>query len=216
LAQRDGLGNCQFPNTFRYPITRTPTHTQRTWVEVRSLTLGLCLSPSPCLLSHTHITHAHTGGLRILPHKSWNVYNFDNRERVRKDEEKARETEAERQERAEAAEAEARIEVLRARAKGARSGKGEALLDPAADELREDGEGGELSRRLSVSLYLCLPHCTHTHTHTHTHTRTHCFCLSVSVYLSLSLCLCLSVCLSVCLSLSLSHTHTYIHNLRHH
>ena len=28
------------------------------------------------------------GGLRILPHKSWNVYNFKNRERVRRDEEK--------------------------------------------------------------------------------------------------------------------------------
>ncbi|KAG5539856.1 hypothetical protein RHGRI_020167 [Rhododendron griersonianum] len=29
------------------------------------------------------------GGLNILPQKRWNVYNFDNREKVRKDEEAA-------------------------------------------------------------------------------------------------------------------------------
>ncbi len=29
------------------------------------------------------------GGLRILPHKSWNVWNYDNRERVRRDEREA-------------------------------------------------------------------------------------------------------------------------------
>ncbi|KAF9617637.1 hypothetical protein IFM89_037700 [Coptis chinensis] len=29
------------------------------------------------------------GGLNILPQKSWNVYNFDNREKVKKDEEAA-------------------------------------------------------------------------------------------------------------------------------
>jgi hypothetical protein len=34
-----------------------------------------------------HMSH---GGLNILGKKSWNVYNYDNRERVRKDEEKLR------------------------------------------------------------------------------------------------------------------------------
>eukprot|EP00039_Didymoeca_costata_P006671 m.92279 g.92279 ORF g.92279 m.92279 type:complete len:146 (-) comp13343_c0_seq3:632-1069(-) len=56
------------------------------------------------------------GGLRILPHKSWHVWNFDNREKVRKDEENARREEEEKRFRAEMAEQEVRLHVLRKRA----------------------------------------------------------------------------------------------------
>lgn len=57
------------------------------------------------------------GGLRILPHKSWNVYNFDNRERVRKDEATAQAEADQRHRRAEEADQERRLETLRARAR---------------------------------------------------------------------------------------------------
>eukprot|EP01147_Barroeca_monosierra_P003394 gene3394-6048_t len=57
------------------------------------------------------------GGLRILPHKSWNVWNFENRERVRRDEEQARKDEEERQRRAQKADQESRLGLLRKRAK---------------------------------------------------------------------------------------------------
>ncbi|EGD81659.1 hypothetical protein PTSG_02373 [Salpingoeca rosetta] len=57
------------------------------------------------------------GGLRILPHKSWNVWNFKNRERVRKDEEQAQREEEERQRRTRKADSEVRLDVLRKRAK---------------------------------------------------------------------------------------------------
>ncbi len=36
------------------------------------------------------------GGLRILPHKSWNVYNYDNRLRVEQDEKQAQKEEEEK------------------------------------------------------------------------------------------------------------------------
>lgn len=53
------------------------------------------------------------GGLNILPQKRWNVYNFDNREKVRKDEEAAaREAQIQRAE-ARKRDAESRLEVLR-------------------------------------------------------------------------------------------------------
>lgn len=49
------------------------------------------------------------GGLRILPHKSWHVWNYDNREKVRRDEAQAKIDEAEKRSRAEAADQEARL-----------------------------------------------------------------------------------------------------------
>ncbi len=56
------------------------------------------------------------GGLNILPQKSWNVYNFDNREKVRKDEEEAARQEAIQQQQARQRDAEFRLEKLRAAA----------------------------------------------------------------------------------------------------
>lgn len=53
------------------------------------------------------------GGLNILPQKSWNVYNYDNREKVRRDEEAAAREEQLKQEDARRRDAEFRIEILR-------------------------------------------------------------------------------------------------------
>ncbi|CAL1401491.1 unnamed protein product [Linum trigynum] len=53
------------------------------------------------------------GGLNILPQKRWNVYNFDNREKVRKDEEAAAKEEQLKREQARKRDTEFRIEQLR-------------------------------------------------------------------------------------------------------
>ncbi|KAF8082620.1 hypothetical protein N665_0818s0035 [Sinapis alba] len=53
------------------------------------------------------------GGLNILPQKRWNVYNFDNREKVRKDEEAAAKEEQIQREEARKRDAQSRLEVLR-------------------------------------------------------------------------------------------------------
>ena len=48
-----------------------------------------------------------------MPKKSWNVWNYDNREKVRRDEEQARADEEEKRRRADAADQEARVRLLR-------------------------------------------------------------------------------------------------------
>ncbi|KAJ3055754.1 hypothetical protein HK097_009407 [Rhizophlyctis rosea] len=57
------------------------------------------------------------GKLNILQHKSWHVYSEKNREKVRRDEEKARVEEAKKAERALQADREARLNTLRANSK---------------------------------------------------------------------------------------------------
>eukprot|EP00040_Diaphanoeca_grandis_P031515 m.188585 g.188585 ORF g.188585 m.188585 type:complete len:359 (+) comp32349_c2_seq5:309-1385(+) len=57
------------------------------------------------------------GGLRLLPHKSWNVWNYDNRKTVERDEAQAKVDEEERRRRADAADQESRLTVLRKRAR---------------------------------------------------------------------------------------------------
>ncbi|XVE57671.1 hypothetical protein DITRI_Ditri04bG0108200 [Diplodiscus trichospermus] len=53
------------------------------------------------------------GGLNILPQKRWNVYNYENREKVRKDEEAAAKEEQLKREQARKRDTEFRIERLR-------------------------------------------------------------------------------------------------------
>lgn len=53
------------------------------------------------------------GGLNILPQKRWNVYNFDNREKVQLDEEAAAKEEQLKREQARKRDAEFRLEQLR-------------------------------------------------------------------------------------------------------
>lgn len=54
------------------------------------------------------------GGLNILPQKRWNVYNYENREKVRRDEEEAAREEQLKREQARKRDAEFRLERLRA------------------------------------------------------------------------------------------------------
>ncbi|KAJ3116042.1 hypothetical protein HK100_001171, partial [Physocladia obscura] len=56
------------------------------------------------------------GGLVILKHKSWHVYNESNREKVRKDEEKAKAEDDEKKARAVKADQEHRLNILRSKA----------------------------------------------------------------------------------------------------
>ncbi|RWR88900.1 leukocyte receptor cluster member 1-like protein [Cinnamomum micranthum f. kanehirae] len=53
------------------------------------------------------------GGLNILPQKSWNVYNYENREKVRRDEEAAAKEEQLKQDQSRKRDAEFRLETLR-------------------------------------------------------------------------------------------------------
>ncbi|KAL5706362.1 hypothetical protein ACHQM5_024540 [Ranunculus cassubicifolius] len=69
------------------------------------------------------------GGLNILPQKRWNVYNFDNREKVRKDEEAAAKEEQIKREQSRKRDAEFRLQKLRL-AKG--------IPDPSAVETKSN------------------------------------------------------------------------------
>ncbi|XVF51722.1 hypothetical protein PTKIN_Ptkin04bG0207500 [Pterospermum kingtungense] len=76
------------------------------------------------------------GGLNILPQKSWNVYNYENREKVRRDEETAAKEEQLKREQARKRDAEFRLEQLRA-ARGLaplnKAGGSEPAAQPAAE-----------------------------------------------------------------------------------
>jgi len=76
------------------------------------------------------------GGLNILPQKRWNVYNFENREKVRKDEEEAAREEQLKREQSRKRDAEFRLQQLR-RARGldpdAGAGKPEAPVESKPD-----------------------------------------------------------------------------------
>ncbi|XP_059657530.1 uncharacterized protein LOC132304045 [Cornus florida] len=76
------------------------------------------------------------GGLNILPQKRWNVYNFDNREKVRKDEEAAAKEEQLKREQSRKRDAEFRLEQLRQ----ARGLLPLAQADAESDELESKSE----------------------------------------------------------------------------
>ncbi|KAL1559730.1 inner centromere protein-like [Salvia divinorum] len=67
------------------------------------------------------------GGLNILPQKRWNVYNFDNREKVRLDEETAAKEEQLKREQSRRRDTELRLEKLR-------QARGLATRDPSEAE----------------------------------------------------------------------------------
>lgn len=73
------------------------------------------------------------GGLNILPQKRWNVYNYENREKVRKDEEAAAREEQLQREQARKRDAEFRLERLRA-------SRGLAPLNQASEPIEETSE----------------------------------------------------------------------------
>lgn len=73
------------------------------------------------------------GGLNILPQKRWNVYNYENREKVRKDEEAAAREEQLQREQARKRDAEFRLERLRA-------SRGLAPLNQASEPVKETSE----------------------------------------------------------------------------
>ncbi|KAL5737044.1 hypothetical protein ACOSQ2_031832 [Xanthoceras sorbifolium] len=70
------------------------------------------------------------GGLNILPQKRWNVYNYDNREKVRQDEEAAAKEEQLKREQVRKRDAEFRLEQLR-------TARGLAPLKKAAEPANE-------------------------------------------------------------------------------
>lgn len=69
------------------------------------------------------------GGLNILPQKRWNVYNFDNREKVRRDEEAAAREEQIKRDDARKRDAELRLEKLR-QARGSASSSSSSIQAP--------------------------------------------------------------------------------------
>jgi hypothetical protein len=90
------------------------------------------------------------GGLNILPQKRWNVYNFDNREKVKKDEEEAARKEAVEKEQARQRDAEFRLEKLREAAQAKKrdtnelritEGEGEGAAQPALENGIEENAG---------------------------------------------------------------------------
>ncbi|KAI5060552.1 hypothetical protein GOP47_0024972 [Adiantum capillus-veneris] len=76
------------------------------------------------------------GGLNILPQKRWNVYNFDNREKVRKDEEAAAREESIRQQQQREKDSEDRLAKLR----DAALAKHRDGAQNAEEALNNDGE----------------------------------------------------------------------------
>ncbi|KAG6554270.1 hypothetical protein Mapa_004186 [Marchantia paleacea] len=87
------------------------------------------------------------GGLNILPQKRWNVYNFENREKVRKDEEEAAREEAIRQQKARREETEFKLEKLR---QGAQSKR--RRVEHGSSSINEHGSEGAIVVRETISV----------------------------------------------------------------
>lgn len=78
------------------------------------------------------------GGLNILPQKRWNVYNFDNREKVRKDEEAAAKEEQLKREQSRKRDTELRLEQLRQARGVASSSKSELKAESKTESKPEE------------------------------------------------------------------------------
>nr|GMD79841.1 leukocyte receptor cluster member 1 homolog [Ipomoea batatas] len=77
------------------------------------------------------------GGLNILPQKRWNVYNYDNREKVRRDEEAAARDEQLKRDDARKRDAELRLEKLR-QARGLASASVNEAAAPSSSESKSE------------------------------------------------------------------------------
>ncbi|KAK3041097.1 hypothetical protein RJ639_026894 [Escallonia herrerae] len=84
------------------------------------------------------------GGLNILPQKRWNVYNFDNREKVRQDEEAAAKEEQLKREQSRKRDAEFRLEKLR-QARGLSSPNESAPAAVKAPELESEPKSNHIN-----------------------------------------------------------------------
>lgn len=86
------------------------------------------------------------GGLNILPQKRWNVYNYENREKVRQDEEAAAKEEQLKQEQVRKRDAEFRLERLRA-ARGLASASQPPASQPAEAPAIQPVEAAETEKK---------------------------------------------------------------------
>ncbi|KAL1549009.1 inner centromere protein-like [Salvia divinorum] len=84
------------------------------------------------------------GGLNILPQKKWNVYNFDNREKVRLDEEAAAKEEQLKREQSRRRDTELRLEKLR-------QARGLATRDPAEADEKPSSTSVEAAPAVSIA-----------------------------------------------------------------
>ncbi|KAD2805274.1 hypothetical protein R6Q59_029448 [Mikania micrantha] len=91
------------------------------------------------------------GGLNILPQMRWNVYNFDNREKVRKDEEAAAKEEQLKREQSRKRDTQFRIEQLRqARGLASASSSGQSIAVTAQPLLSPAPEPEQKSRHINL------------------------------------------------------------------
>lgn len=92
------------------------------------------------------------GGLNILPQKRWNVYNFDNREKVRKDEEEAAKEEQLKREQSVKRDAEFRLQQLR-RARGLDPDAGAGKSESPAESKPESPEPKSETESKHINLF---------------------------------------------------------------
>lgn len=92
------------------------------------------------------------GGLNILPQKRWNVYNFDNREKVRKDEEAAAKEEQIKREESRKRDTELRLEQLR-QARGVVSSSKSDQKTELKAESKAEVKSEEKSKNNHINLF---------------------------------------------------------------
>nr|CAD1836304.1 unnamed protein product [Ananas comosus var. bracteatus] len=93
--------------------------------------------------------HGGHGGLNILPQKRWNVYNYENREKVRRDEEAAAREEQLKREQSRRRDAEFRLERLR-QARGLATATATATSSAAAAATPEEAAPPSDSRHINL------------------------------------------------------------------
>ncbi|KAK4338256.1 hypothetical protein RND71_042743 [Anisodus tanguticus] len=92
------------------------------------------------------------GGLNILPQKRWNVYNFDNREKVKRDEEAAAKEEQIKQEQSRKRDSEYRLEQLR-QARGVASSSNHLKKSPSEQKSQSSEEKSRKKDSNHINLF---------------------------------------------------------------